>query len=348
MISNVTQAFREKLEELGVEVIPIKRRHPLNPLTPLKLANILRKNKVDLVHAHSPTASLWGRIAAFLNKIPFVATVHLPVDQYHGDLQTIRPRLGRGLYIFLDRWLNHRKKLTKKLIFVSEEVYQKEVAVNQAPIDCSLVIPNGIDLTQFTHILREDARKYFNLRPDTKIVVYVGRLEKQKGVDILIQSISEICYPGTDFLVWLIGDGPLKEDLLNQVNTLDLSDIIHFWGYQKDIPSLLKASDIYVLPSRYEGMSFALLEGMAAGLPCVVTKVGENYKLINHGEHGLVVPVEDSSSLTDALTTLLVDPNLRSTMAKNVNNHVKQFSDEKMVKRIEQVYNECLNIPLEI
>ena len=296
VISDASQNFQEKTRASNTEIISINRRHPLNPITPFILARILRRKNIDLVHSHSPTASLWGRIAAFLVKIPFVVTVHLPVDQYHGEMQTARSRLGRKIYSVLDRWLNHRQVFTRKIIYVAEQVYEREIAEGHSPDNRSIQIPNGVDLSRYAHIDRETARGHFNLLPETKIAVFVGRLDEQKGVDVLIQAVSDINLQDIDFRLWLVGGGPLRIDLQHQVHHLGLSDIVTFWGHQDDVPLFLKASDIFVLPSRYEGMPFALLEGMAVGLPCVVTQVGENSRMIRHNEHGLVVPPEDPIS----------------------------------------------------
>jgi glycosyltransferase involved in cell wall biosynthesis len=344
VISDASQNFREKVQALSAEIISINRRHPLNPFTPFILARILRRKNIDLIHAHSPIASLWGRIAAFLLKIPFIVTVHLPVDQYHGEMQTIRSRLGRKIYTVLDHWLNHRQVFTRKIIYVAEQVYEREIAEGHSPDNRSILIPNGVDLSRYAHIDRETARGHFNLLPNTKIVVFVGRLDEQKGVDILIQSVIDVNLQDIDFRLWLIGGGPLRDDLQDQVHNLGLSDIVTFWGYQDEIPLFLKASDIFVLPSRYEGMSFALLEGMAVGLPCVVTQVGENNRMIRHGVHGLVGPTENPTFFAEALTTLLLDPNLCGHMAENVAKHARQYSDDRMVEQIERVYNECLEI----
>jgi len=345
VISDASQNFQEKIKASNAEFISLNRRHPLNPFTPFKLARILRRKNINLVHAHSPTASLWGRIAAFLVKIPFVATVHLPVDQYHGEIQTARSRLGRKIYTFLDQCLNHRRVFTRKIIYVAEQVYEREIAEGHSPGNRSILIPNGIGLSRYAHINRETARKHFDLLPNTRIAVFVGRLDEQKGVDILIQAVNDIKLQDIDFRLWLVGGGPLRDDLQNQVHHLGLFNIVTFWGYQEDIPLFLKASDIFVLPSRYEGMPFALLEGMAVGLPCVVTQVGENSRMVRHNEHGLVVPPEDPSSLAEALTTLLIDPILCSFMAETVLKQVGEYSDDKMVERIERVYNECLEFP---
>ena len=345
IISNVSKVFRERTGDSNVEIVPLHQRHPLNPLTPFQIAGILRQKKVDLVHTHSPTASLWGRVAAYLVKKPCITTVHLPVDQYHGDLQTARARWGRNIYASMDQWLNFRQSLTQKIIYVSEEVYQRDISEGHSPGDRSVVIPNGIDLSRFARTDRKDARQHFNLMPNTKIAIFVGRLESQKKADILLKAISKIDLPEIDFRVWLVGDGPLADELKSKAKHLGIGDRVVFWGYQENVQLYLAAGDIFVLASKFEGMPIALLEAMAAGLPCVVTNVGEIKKLITHGEHGLVVPPEDPACLAEALRTLLTMSKLCEQMAKNAWEHAQRFSDKVMVDGIEKVYNDCLGNP---
>jgi glycosyltransferase involved in cell wall biosynthesis len=341
LFSKVSERFSVKINDLGVEIVHLKRRHPLNPITPVRLARVFKKNRVDIIHAHSPIAALWGRVAARKAGIPAVVTVHLPVDQYHGARKTLRARSGRRLYIALDRWLNHRPSYTRKLIYVSQDAYQHQVTTGQSLSETAVVIPNGIDLRPFLQINRGDARTHFGLSPGTKVITFVGRLDEQKGVEILVDAIAALKVPGLDFKLWLVGEGILHQDLMNQVQGLGLTGEIKFWGYQDDIPLFLKASDIFVLPSRFEGMSIALLNGMAAGLPSVVTRVGDNAHLVTHGMHGLVVTPGDVGELSNALLTLMTDQALCRRMSEAAQEQVQHYSDVLMVRSLEGVYNEC-------
>jgi glycosyltransferase involved in cell wall biosynthesis len=341
LFSEASGRFSEKVSALGVEIVRLKHRHPLNPITPVELAQVFKKRQVDIIHAHSPTAALWGRVAARNAGIPAVVTIHLPVDQYHGKRQSLRARAGRRLYIALDRWLNHHPGYTRKLIYVSQEIYRQQVTTGQSPPGTAVVIPNGIDLRPFMQLDRGDARASFGLSPVRKVITFVGRLEEQKGVDILVEAVATLKISGLDFELWLVGEGILRQELSNQVQGLGLTGEIKFWGYQDDIPLFLKASDIFVLPSRFEGMSIALLNGMAAGLPSVVTRVGENPHLVTDGIHGLVVTPGDVGELADGLLTLMTDQVLYGRMSEATIEQVQHYSDVRMVRSVEGVYNEC-------
>jgi glycosyltransferase involved in cell wall biosynthesis len=341
--SPVSERFTKQVEIDGVSIIPLKRRRPINPLTPFEVAKKLKKERVDIIHAHSPNAALWGRIAAWILRIPAVVTVHLPVDQYHGRRETVRARFGRRIYSAVDRWLNYCPGFTQRIIYVAQSIYEGQVAKGHSPSNLSTVITNGIDLNNYTQHNKSETRKGFGLQPSSTVIIFVGRLDEQKGVDILFDSLRILKSSEIEFKVWIIGDGVLRHDLEAVSRQYGLEDKVKFWGHQEDVPRFLKASDIFVLPSRYEGMSIALLNALAAGKPSVVTSVGDNDRLVIDGVNGLVVPPEDSLSLTNALGTLLSDRELRSTMSTAALKTAQYHSEEIMVKELERVYNECLD-----
>jgi glycosyltransferase involved in cell wall biosynthesis len=206
----------------------------------------------------------------------------------------------------------------------------------------SIVVQNGIDLYAYSQINKPDARREFGLPSATKVITFVGRLDEQKGVDILFDALGTLKSSESDFKIWIIGDGVLRRELDEQTRQLGLGERIKFWGHQEDVTLFLKAGDIFVLPSRYEGMSIALLNALAAGNPCVVTPVGDNDRLVTDGVNGLLVPVGDSLSLATALGTLLSDNQLRHTMSEAAFIAAQYHSEETMVKQLERVYNGCL------
>ena len=342
--SQFSERFLGKIAEENVKTVNLSRRHPINPITPFETARILKAEEVDLVHAHSPTAALWGRIASRLINIPAVVTVHLPVGLYHGSLETHRARLGRRVYKKLDRWLNHQLSFTKKIIYVSENVYDSEIKSGQSDPYNSIVIRNGIDLEPFNQIARANARSKFNLPQNTKIIIFVGRLDEQKGVDILVDAVRILNKNQDDFQVWLLGDGENRKNIEDQVRDSDLNGKVILWGFQENIPLYLMASDIFVLPSRYEGMSIALLNGLAAGLPCIVSGVGESDLIVKDGINGIVIPPNDVGSLVKALETLLSTDNLCKRLSESAKLSAADYTEDIMVEQIEQVYNECLEL----
>jgi len=340
LYSQVSERFSKKVDSGNVKIIQHKQRHLTNPITVIETVKILKTEDVHLVHAHSPSAALWGRIAARMANIPAIVTVHLPVYKYHGTLETIRAKTGRVIYKNFDRWLNHHPRYTEKIIYVAQNVYERELKIGQSASDNSTVIVNGVDLHPFDNLNRKEARNHFKLLPSDKIITFAGRLDEQKGVDVLIEAMAILNKFTPGFQLWLIGDGPLRQMVEDQIRALDLDKTVKLWGFQEEIPLYLKASDIFVLPSRYEGMSLALLKGLAAGLPCVVTNAGDNDRLVNDGENGFVIPPGDVVGLAKALETVISDDELCQRMSASAKMTANEFTEEKMIKQLACVYNE--------
>jgi glycosyltransferase involved in cell wall biosynthesis len=339
LISQVSDPFAAKMSALGAKVIRFGRWNGLNPLAVRALAAILRKEKIDLVHAHSPLAALSGRLAARWLGIPAVVTVHLPVTQDHGILQTRRARLGRWLYTGLDRILNHC--CTARLIYVSQKVRDSCVGQGLSPASNSRVIPVGIPLAQFTPCPDRAAlrmRLGAPTEPAGPVITFVGRFNEQKGLDVLFEAAKQLAAQQVDFQLWLVGDGPLRPGLESQAREPGLETRVRFWGWQEAVAPYLQASDIFVLPSRYEGMPISLLEALACGLPAVVTRVGENEETVQDGENGLEVTPGNAGELADALARLVASPELREQMGRKAPASVARFDEAETARKVEQVY----------
>ena len=163
------------------------------------------------------------------------------------------------------------------------------------------------------------------------VLLYVGRLHKQKGVDALLRSVPALAgrYPGLTLL--LLGDGPFEADLKSLAFELGIASRVRFLGFRDPAPHA-QAADLFVLPTWGEGISNALLEAMGAGLPCVATRVSGNTEVIRHNETGLLVEPGQPSALADAISTLLEDPTLRYTIGRNARQRVQTaYSVEQMV-----------------
>jgi glycosyltransferase involved in cell wall biosynthesis len=340
VVAPVSSSFAAEATSLGARVVPWRPAHYLDMLALLRLAHILRHHSVDIVHSHDPRAAVLGRMAARLLGLPAIVTVHLPSYAYaHGS--GARPRLKRLCYRPVDRILNHR--LTRHLIYVSSSVADEALAQGLAPPDRTTVIPNGIDLTPYAASTAKQAlRASIGSRPAAKALCSVGRLDVQKGMDVLLEALSRLAPARSDLDLWLAGDGPQRRALEAQARQLGIAGCVRFLGYRGDVAALLQASDVFVLASRYEAMPMTILEAMAAGLPVVVTDVGEAARLVEHGVSGLVVPSEDPPALAAALEQLLDDPEKCRQMGQAAKQSAASYSDVHMVRRTEGVYASVL------
>lgn len=341
--SPASDRFQAQVESGGGQLIRLPAFAPLTPGIQARLRRGFSELGIDLVHAHSPTAAVPARLAAARLGLPALVTVHIAAIDYHGRLHTLRASSGRILYTALDRLLNFR--LTARLVYVSHTIHQREVAHGRTPANRSQVIPNGIDLERFQPLPAERARlrQVYGLAEDIPLMVFAGRLSDQKGLDVLLEALRRVKQQGSaPFVAWLVGNGPLEASLRAQAQQAGLSEQVHFLGVQQDIPDYLSAGDLFVLPSRWEAMSIALLEALACGLPCVVSQVGDNPLLVEDGREGLTTPPEQAEPLAVAIQQLLNNPQLRAQMASQARARAIQFDEIEMVNKLQAVYEELI------
>ena len=176
-----------------------------------------------------------------------------------------------------------------------------------------------------------------------RIVTFVGRLDHQKGLDWLLQTAPEwmLAHPETDLL--FVGDGPQEGELRRLVTRFQLDDRVHFLGRRGDVERVLKSSDLFVLPSRWEGMPNVLLEAMAAGLPIISTEVEGVREVLGPGTDAQTVPFGDSEALIGRIQDLLADEAAaKSLAAANRVRVVEHFTLDAMARRYEGAWEDCL------
>jgi len=201
-------------------------------------------------------------------------------------------------------------------------------------------IANGVELPPaITPATRSSARRQLGLRGH--VVLYVGRLEDEKGVDVLIQAWHDAAIAGATLLV--VGDGVRRAELENLAATTGRAGSVFFHGSIADLRAHYAAADLFVLPSRSEGLSNALLEAMAYGLPVIATNVAGNRQVVNTGALGCLVEPESRRSLAVALQRLLGDERARRQYAAAARSHIERvYSATTMVERYEQLYSSLL------
>jgi len=153
----------------------------------------------------------------------------------------------------------------------------------------------------------ESARAELDLPPNAFVISTVGRLHEQKGHEYLLLAARELCAQEKDAIFLIAGYGPLRKHLEARTGELGIASRVRFLGYRKDVKRILAASDVFALPSLWEGMSNAILEAMAAGKPVVATAVDGNVEQVVHGETGLLAPPADSDALAKAFLELARD-----------------------------------------
>jgi glycosyltransferase involved in cell wall biosynthesis len=217
----------------------------------------------------------------------------------------------------------------------------KERLVNdyRCPPENLITVLNGVDLRWYS--LQKDrsspVRRALAIRPDEHVLVYVGRIVKRKGIDVLLQALSRISREQVSWKCIIVGDGSMRVALSEKANELGLDSSIVFVGHQEDVRPYLQAADVFVHPSYSDGLPFSVLEAMACGLPCIVGTVDGKSEVVVDGENGLLVTPGSIDELTDAIRHLLADQDARERIALNARKRAADFDIDRSMEEIKNV-----------
>ena len=315
------------LEAAGIRVDLSPMPTRLSPVGLRRLTRYMRREQIDLVHAHMYRSNVPATIAARAARVPAVICQIHNVDSWDTPRQRWMDRL-------LCRWRH-------AIVAVSERVRRDVIASLNVPAERTRVIYNGVETERFADgSLREPTRQALGLRPSDLAIVYHHRLVDQKNPGILLKIASRIAARRRGVRVLVAGDGPRREGLERAAAEQGLADRLRFLGKRDDVPALLQASDLAILPSFKEGFSNALLEALAAGLPVVATDVGGNAEAIEHGKSGWIVPPHNDAAFLSAVAELVDSPAERKRMAREASRRAERFSLERMVAEVEALYEE--------
>jgi sugar transferase (PEP-CTERM/EpsH1 system associated) len=287
-----------------------------------RLARRLRVLRPDVLHTHNPQAHLHGAWAAKLARVPVV------IHTRHGQDRVDRPALA-VLSRVATAW-------TARFVAVSEASAGMSRELEGVPPSKLLVIHNGIDLERFP--ARGTAPAASRSR-----AVTVGRLDPVKDHASMLRAVRIVGDRIPDFRLDIVGDGPCRTELEELRTALGLNDRVRFLGYHADVAPFLSGADLFVLSSVSEGISIALLEAMASGLPAVATDVGGNREVILDGRTGHLTPAGSAEALADAIVRIASDPDAMERMGRASRRRVEEeFNLRQVVTRYEELYRRCL------
>ena len=321
----------DQLESEGIatECFPLIRHY--NPVTTLpavvSLARYLHREEFDIVHTHSTEAGIIGRFAAALAGVPNVVhTVHgVPFADDRNDA------LNRFVLACERRAAMHTDRIVTNADVIAEEYLERGIG---RPEQYTTVY-SGVDLDAFA-----DAEPAEGLPGERPRVVMVGRIADGKGHEVLLDAVASM----DDFeaSVCIVGDGPLYDSLAAEIEARELSEQVFLTGFRDDVPRVLAASDVLVLPSFREGTPRVITEAMASGLPVVATDIAGIPEQIEDGENGFLIPTEDSEALAARMGELAGHSELRERMGERGLERAERFSVASMVEKLDQVYGELL------
>ena len=316
------------------EAVCLHRSRRYEPSLLYRLAALMRRLDVDLVYTVLPTADIWGRLAGCLARRPLVTRKGTVLAG--GQRENYEATFDRLLRPFTDR-----------VIVNSRMGFEDLVRERRADAARAVVIHNGTDCERFSPPApaeRWRLREALGVSQSALVVAAVGRLSEEKGWTTLIEAVARLPQDRSRDVHWMIaGDGPLRPTLEEQIARHALSERVHLLGFRRDVPAILGAADVVVLPSHQEGIPNVLCEAMAMARPVVATRVGGVPELVEEGRSGLLVEPKEPQGLADALERLLADPNARERLGSLARQRiVSEFSLERMVGETDRVLQTVL------
>lgn len=316
-------AFLEKIQQAGAVCTPIAMRRAPGPwdLTALvKILSYLRKHgPFDVIHGQSSKGGALARLVAPIVGGVCVYTPHAFI--------TMTPDLSAGMRAIYRTAEFLLGLMTDRVICVSslEAEHARTLGLPDRKIS---IIPNGIESNP------DLAPKVYSTAP---IIGFIGRLDRQKAPELVLEAATILKFRGSKLRFRMIGDGPQRDILMRMTAERDLQGTIEWLG-AVDARPLLADCDMLVMPSRYEGFPYSLLEALANGLAVIATPVGGVAELVQNGVNGIVVPFNDPVALADAIARLDRNPALLSTMQQASRERVLGFSIMRMARATISAY----------
>lgn len=332
---------KHDLEDIGVICHDLQmKRKPFNweNISAIKKLSVsLKREKFEMIHCHTPMGSVVGRIAGKFAKVPCIIYTAHGFHFFRGS-----SKMSWLIYHSVEKML---AKWTDYLILVNEEDYtiSKTFGVRKEVN----WIPEYTSIEKFSiNIDRDDYRKKINLKPSDFVFICVAELITRKNHIQIIESLNRMIknknLPSIKCL--FVGEGELLNSLQEKVNDMGLKDIVKFLGFRKDIPELLKISDVSILVSYQEGLPVFGLESIASGLPFIVTDIRGSQDLVLDYKNGIKVRPDDVEATLKAMIYMIENPTILKCMGLESKKMALQYDESINVGKTREIYVEALSI----
>ena len=323
----------DKLRENGIATYVIDGKSPVNFRMWNQVKVLLQEEKIDLVHAHGTRANMNIIWAAKQCNIPVIYTVH--GWSFHSD-QSFLVQTAR---IIAERKLTRWSQLTITVSDSNHHTGQQLIRGFQ-----SRVIFNGIDMTRFRRDQSfSDIRASYNIPASHVVVLFMARMTIQKDPITMIRAFKHVADQHQDITLLMIGQGDLDQEVLNTIEQTGLQKRIIRDGFRLDVADILHASDIYCLPSHWEGQPIGLIEAMAMGKAVIATHVDGSKELVQDGVNGLLIDPQQTKQLANAIERLYSDHELRKKVAEEAYHLSRERYDAAfMADYVEEAYRTVL------
>jgi glycosyltransferase involved in cell wall biosynthesis len=340
----------EPITELGVPVVSLDCRNTRDiPKGIKRLRAWLQTNRPDLVHSHLWAANIIGRIAGRITNIPVISSVHNPDHEPQAwsdgaDVSLITRHAVKAL----DRWTANLG--SDRLIAVSDYVRKSASRDLHYSFDSVELVYNPFDvdlMKEPTGKHRTDLLREIGLSADSLILLNVARVSPQKGLLYAVRALPAILrqYPRVHLLsVGATTDPRWTAELKREAGALGVGDHFHMLGARPNVVDFLRACDIFVFPSLYEGLGIALIEAMAAGCVCVATNTGPIPEVVQNGKDGVLVPPADPDALAHVICDLLGSPDRRAHLSTEARQTAfRRFQPKESAEQLMSIYESVLS-----
>jgi glycosyltransferase involved in cell wall biosynthesis len=317
------EPLAKRATDAGLEVVFCDPLGELDPRAPLQLRAAMRRERIDVVHAHTAHAVAAGALATIGTHTPLVVARRVDF--------ALRTNTGT-------RWKYGR---AAAVIAVSQAVQRVLIASGINPTLIT-VVPDGVDVHRAVAPASPDTLAGLGVQQGAPLVVQVAQLVGHKDPINFVRAVAHARRIVPTLQALLVGDGPLRGEVEREIHTLMLDGVIHLAGYRTDADALLAAANVVALSSREEGMGSVLLDALAFGRPIAATRAGGIPEAIVDGESGLLADVRDPEALGAAIARLITDRELAAHVASNAQSRASQFSVERMTDRTIEVYERVI------
>lgn len=310
-------AITERIENRGIKIKYLGKKRGFDPSIISKMRKIIKAYQPDVIHTHRYVLPY-----AFLASMGFKAK---RVHTVHNVAQKEQTKVGKNINRVLFRYFNVVPvALSKEIQRTIQEVYG--LPDNRIP-----VVFNGIDLSRC--IVKESyARK------DTFTVLHIGRFMDVKNHELLLRSFARFKGQHSDARLQLLGDGELKENMMQLAGQLNITDAVEFAGLQSNVYPWLHNADVFILPSKFEGMPMTLIEAMGTGLPIIASNVGGIPEMLSSQKEALLIEPKEEK-IIEALEMVYSDAKKREYWGRNALQRSSLFSSQAMARKYLQLYS---------
>lgn len=323
----------DALRKRGLHVVLLNAKGSFNWRYLLSLQSLVRRERIDLIQSHLLGSNVYCALAGWLTRRPVVATFHGAVD--------INPNeRWRGLKF----WLMQRA--VSRYVTVSRSLGETIKAAGLLDPARACVIYNGVDLQRFDRPRHRRLIQELKLPDDAILVGSLGNVRPAKTYDVLIRAADKLCR--RDPHLYFVVAGDIKRNVMQPLEALlgelNLRERVRFLGFRQDTADYLAGLDVFVLSSSSEGFSIATIEAQATGLPVIATRSGGPEEIVEDGETGVLVPINDPSALADAMWRVISNRALAEALGQAGRATVaRRFAIEVMVQAYEELYRQLIH-----